>query len=153
MAFVLRSPAFEDEARIPDLYTCLSGNLSPPLAWDDVPAGALSFAITCEDPDAPKGTFHHWAIFDIPAYVRELPEGFGNTQHEGIRQAKNDFGTVGYGGPCPPPGHGEHHYRFRIFALRVETLRVDENASCREVAQAASHHIAAEAELTGTFSR
>ena len=153
MAFVLRSPAFDDESRIPNLYTCLGRNLSPPLAWEDVPGDVLSFAITCEDPDAPKGTFQHWGVFDIPAYVRELPEGFGNGEHQGIRQAKNGFGKTGYGGPCPPPGHGDHHYRFRIFALSVETLQLGDDADAAQVAEAARHHIVAESELTGIFSR
>ena len=153
MALVLRSPAFDDEGRIPNLYTCLGRNLSPPLVWEDVPADVLSFAITCEDPDAPKGTFQHWAVFDIPAYVRELPEAFGNGEHPGIRQARNDFGKTGYGGPCPPPGHGDHHYRFRIFALRVETLPVGDDPGGAEVAATAAHHLVAEAELTGIFSR
>ena len=153
MAFLLRSPAFDDDGRIPNLYTCLGRNLSPPLVWEDAPAGVLSFAITCEDPDAPKGTFQHWAVFDIPAYARELPEGFGNGGHGSIRQARNDFGQTGYGGPCPPPGHGEHHYRFRIFVLGVEALPVGDDPSCADVAAKAAHHMVAEAELTGLFSR
>lgn len=153
MTLVLRSPVFEDGDRIPNLYTCLGRNLSPPLEWDGVPEEVMSFALTCEDPDAPKGTFQHWAVFDIPAYVRDLPEGFGNAEHEGIRQAVNDFGKTGWGGPCPPPGHGEHRYRFRLFALNVETLPVGDAPRCAAIAEIAGHHIVAEAELTGLFSR
>lgn len=153
MAFVLHSPVFEAGDRLPNLYTCLGPNLSPPLAWDGVPEEVMSFAITCEDPDAPKGTFRHWAVYDIPATARELPEGFGNGDHPGIRQAVNDFGKTGYGGPCPPPGHGEHHYHFRIFALNVEALPLGDEPTVADVAEAARHRIVAESELTGVFSR
>ena len=153
MAFVLRSPVFDDDGRIPNPYTCLGANTSPPLAWEGVPEEVMSFAITCEDPDAPKGTFRHWAVFDIPTFIRELPEGYGNAQHEGIRQARNDFGKTGYGGPCPPPGHGVHHYEFRLFALNVETLPVGDDATVEQVGEAARKHIVAEAALTGVFSR
>lgn len=137
MVLVPTSPVFEDGGRIPNLYTCPGPNLSPPLTWDEVPGDVLSFALTCEDPDAPKGTFHHWAVYDIPAYARELPEGFGNAEHGNIRQARNGFGKIGWGGPCPPPGHGEHRYVFRLFALGVENLPVGDAPTCADIAEAA----------------
>lgn len=154
MAFQLSSAAFKDGKRIPDRYTCTGKDISPPLAWSGAPEGARSFALLCDDPDAPGGTWHHWAVFDLPADTRGLPEAYPTDATVGTsRQAVNDFRRTGYGGPCPPPGHGLHHYHFRLLALTVARLELGPKARCPEVAAAAQPHLLGEARLTGTYSR
>lgn len=154
MALAITSPAFGHGDEIGRRFTCDGDDVSPPLTWSGVPADTMSLALLCDDPDAPRGTWHHWAIFDIPADVTALPEGYRRQERVGnIRQAVNDFGTVGYGGPCPPPGHGLHHYHFHLLALGIETLGLGESALCVDVAKAAQPHILAEAELVGTYKR
>jgi Raf kinase inhibitor-like YbhB/YbcL family protein len=152
--FQLRSPAFADGAAVPVRHTCDGEDLSPPLVWSGAPAGARSFALLCDDPDAPAGTWHHWALFDIPATTTRLDEGVPATETAGVmRQAVNDFGRFGYGGPCPPRGHGVHHYHFRLLALDVPSLGLAGRVRCREVERAARAHVLATAELVGTFRR
>jgi len=108
----------------------------------------------CDDPDAPAGTWHHWSLFDIPATVTELEEGLSRDAHvDAMRQAINDFGETGYRGPCPPRGHGTHHYHFRLLALDIDKLSVKDRAKCKEVETAARSHVIATAELVGTYSR
>jgi Raf kinase inhibitor-like YbhB/YbcL family protein len=154
MAFRLTSSAFDHNAAIPRRYTCTGEDLSPAFEWDDPPPGARSFALLCDDPDAPGGTFHHWAVFDIPPDLRRLAEGLRPmaAPMPGMRQAINDF-RVGYGGPCPPPGHGTHHYHFQLLALDVEQLSVDPRPTCRAIDQAAREHTLGAAELVGLFHR
>ncbi|MDQ2858619.1 MAG: YbhB/YbcL family Raf kinase inhibitor-like protein [Candidatus Eremiobacteraeota bacterium] len=108
---------------------CKGGNRSPHLAWSDVPEGTQSFAVICHDPDAPTGVgFFHWILANIPVGVRELAEGAGNagaaSMPSGAVSGVSDFGAVGYGGPCPPPGDAPHHYRFTVYALKSK-LPVD----------------------------
>jgi Raf kinase inhibitor-like YbhB/YbcL family protein len=155
MTFRLTSPAFDNNAEIPKRHTCSGEELSPPLEWSGAPEGTRSFALVCEDPDAPGGTFHHWAVFDIPADWTQLPEGLApaETQVSGLRQAMNDFGKSGYGGPCPPKGHGIHHYHFRLLALGVDRLDLTGRASCPKVAERARAHLVGSAELVGLFQR
>lgn len=154
MTFSLSSPAFEDGAPVPKRCTCDGEDLSPPLQWDGVPANTKSFALLCEDPDAPAGTWHHWAIYDLPADTRSLAEGYPTeAQAGGARQARNDFRRLGYGGPCPPRGHGIHHYHFRLLALAAAALDLGPAPACEEVASAAMPHVLAEARLTGTYGR
>ena len=106
MAFNITTTAFEEGAFFPVQHTCDGDNTSPPLRWDDVPKGAVSFALILEDPDAPGGVFTHWIVYNLPADCRELEKiipiekNLGN----GAIQGKNDFGKYGYGGPCPPKG-------------------------------------------------
>jgi hypothetical protein len=147
----LTSDAFEDGAAIPARFTCDGENLSPPLAWGDLPAGARSLALLCEDPDAPGGTFRHWAAFDIPADVAALPEGA--SQDGGLTEAVNDFGALGYGGPCPPPADPPHRYVFRLLALSQPRLALPARPSCRAVARAAGAALLGEATLTGLRAR
>ncbi|MBD1544908.1 YbhB/YbcL family Raf kinase inhibitor-like protein [Roseibium aggregatum] len=155
MAFRLASPAFENNDEIPEGHTCMGANLSPRLEWSDPPPDALSFALVCLDPDAPGGTFYHWAVFDIPKDMRELEAGLraDAKRPDGLRQALNDFGKPGYGGPCPPRGHGPHHYRFCLFALDVAKLETGDHARCRQILEAARPHALATAEITGLFER
>jgi Raf kinase inhibitor-like YbhB/YbcL family protein len=110
------SSAFDDRAAIPRRFTCDGENLSPPLQWSGTPAGARSFVLLCDDPDAPAGTWHHWAAYDIPPTTTELADDAA--QNTKMKQAVNDFRKVGYGGPCPPHGHGPHHYHFRPLPSR-----------------------------------
>jgi Raf kinase inhibitor-like YbhB/YbcL family protein len=118
MAFSLRSSVIEAGSRIPEAYTCDGRDVSPPLRWEDAPAGTQSFALICEDPDAPMGTWVHWVVYNLPADARKLPEGVPAREglQDGSLQGKNDFGRVGYGGPCPPRGK-PHRYFFRLYAL------------------------------------
>ena len=154
MAFQLTSSDFADGERMPVRHTCEGEDVSPPLAWTDAPSAARSFALVCDDPDAPAGTWHHLAIFDIPITATALSEGFSRDPNaRAIRQAINDFGVAGYRGPCPPRGHGTHHYHFKLLALDVDKLPVKQRAKCKDVEAAARPHVIATAELVGTFSR
>ena len=154
MAMQLISPAFSDGQRIPDRHTCDGGDLSPPLIWSGAPDQVRSFVVLCSDPDAPGGTWWHWALYNIPPDRARLPEGYPtDAMVDGTRQAITDFRRTGYGGPCPPPGHGTHHYRFRVLALDVDRLDLPPQAHCREVETAARSHVLAEASLTGLYSR
>lgn len=149
----LRSSAFADGSAIQRRFTCEGEDISPPLEWSDVPDGTQSFALLCDDPDAPGGTWHHWAAYDIAHDRTSLPLGAARDAAAlGFKQAINDFGKPGYGGPCPPPG-SPHHYHFRLLALSVERLAVRANASCREVASATNSRKLAEATLVGIYRR
>ncbi|MFA7412874.1 MAG: YbhB/YbcL family Raf kinase inhibitor-like protein [Rhizobium sp.] len=155
MDFKLTSPAFNNGAIIPLRYTCSGEDVSPALEWQDAPHGTKSFALTCSDPDAPGGTFYHWAIFDIPADWRRMAQGIPRQASlpSGSRQAVNDFGRIGYAGPCPPVGHGPHHYYFRLLALDVEHLELGDDPRCREVEPTARPHCLAVTEIVGLFER
>jgi Raf kinase inhibitor-like YbhB/YbcL family protein len=118
------------------------------LKWGEPPAGTKSFALVIDDPDAPSGAFRHWGVFDIPASARSI----GGGQQIGT-EVKNDFGKPGYGGPCPPKGHGEHHYHFKLFALDADRLDVSPGAKVADVETAARQHAIAEGELVGTYER
>lgn len=154
MSFRLTSPSFDDGARLPVQLTCEGQDVSPALGWDDAPTATQSYALLCDDPDAPGGTWHHWALYDIAAGTSRLDHAFPTRpQVEGARQAVNDFGQVGYRGPCPPRGHGTHHYRFRLLALDVAELPLGAEPKCPDVEAAARPHVLGEARLTGTYSR
>jgi Raf kinase inhibitor-like YbhB/YbcL family protein len=147
--FALGSEDLKDGERIPAAHSCEGEDLSPHLSWPEAPPGTKSFALIMDDPDAPDGTFRHWAVYDIPANVNELPRGDAGR----FRQAVNDFGRAGYGGPCPPEGHGEHRYRFKLYALDVDALTVQPDAKVSQVEEEAKRHQVAMAELTGTYER
>jgi Raf kinase inhibitor-like YbhB/YbcL family protein len=144
----LTSDAFQNGLPIPPEYSCDGANKSPALRWDEPPAGTKSFALVVDDPDAPGGTFRHWGTWDIPATTRSIAPG----QSVGS-QATNDFGKPGYGGPCPPKGHGPHHYHFKLFALDTDKLGLTPGAKVADVEKAAGKHALAEGELIGTFER
>ena len=147
----LVSSAFADGAAIPRRFTCDGEDLSPPLQWSDAPEGTKSFVLLCDDPDAPGGTWHHWAAYDIPPAVAEFAAGAARNKDK--KQAVNDFRKAGYGGPCPPHGHGPHHYHFRLLALSTDQLQAKANASCRDIEREARKSAVAEAILVGWYER
>ena len=153
MGMHLTSPAFRYGERMPERFGCDGANISPPMTWSEPPQGTHSFALFCDDPDAPDGTFHHWAVYDIPVTTHDLPEDFASADMIGLaRQGVNDFGKVGYGGACPPKGHGTHHYHFKLMALDVGHLDV-RGARCGDIEAAARTHALAEIDLVATYSR
>jgi Raf kinase inhibitor-like YbhB/YbcL family protein len=154
MALTLNSPAFAANQPIPDRFSRDGGNVSPPIEWRGAPPGTQSYALVLEDPDAPKGTFRHWAVYNIPASVERLSEGAGSgPSATAMDMAVNDFGDRHYDGPQPPPGHGTHHYHFRLFALNAPQLRLFGKASAKEVLEAAQAHSLAQADVVGTYER
>ncbi len=149
----LGSDAIFDGGTVPRRYTCDGEDLSPPLIWNNPPTQTKSFVLLCDDPDAPSGTFHHWALYDIPAESRELAEGADGNAGEAFKRGINDFRELGYRGPCPPHRHGPHHYRFRLLALAIARLPVPERPSCRQVEHEAQRHVLAEARLVASYER
>jgi Raf kinase inhibitor-like YbhB/YbcL family protein len=153
--FTIKSSAFKDGETIPKKFTCDGQDFSPELSWENAPAGTKSFALICEDPDAPGGTFIHWVIYDIPANVTKLDENVKKVGlvDDKIKQGVNDFGRIGYGGPCPPRGHKPHRYIFKLYALDVETLGLNSGATAEQVESKAKGHILGEARITGLYGR
>lgn len=149
----MKSSAFENGGFIPSKYTCEDEDISPPLSWSDVPKGTKSFALICDDPDAPFGVWVHWVIFNIPADKRKLEENIlkKGLLPERIIQGLNDFGKVGWGGPCPPPGK-PHRYIFKLYALDT-ILSIEEGATKEELIEAMKSHILTETKLIGIYQR
>lgn len=146
MPFTLRSSTFQEGESIPRQFTCDGQDRTPPLAWVDPPEGTRSFALIMDDPDAPSGTFTHWLLYDVPASTKEIADqSLGKT-------LPNDFGRAGYGGPCPPPGHGAHRYFFTLYAVDVPAL--DVHGRTREALERAlDAHALATARLMGRYER
>lgn len=154
MSFAIKSAAFANGGEIPRKFTCSGENVSPAMNWSDVPPKANSLALIVDDPDAPAGTWTHWIIWNIPAHVPSLPEGvppMKETLPNGAHQGRNDFGRIGYGGPCPPPGR-PHHYYFRLYALGA-VLDIKSGAGRSELDTAMRSHVLGQAEWTGLFKR
>ena len=153
MAFLVQSTAFKPGAGIPRDHTCDGKDLSPPLSWENPPAGTLAFALICDDPDAPAGDWIHWVVYNIPGTAKGLAQGVQafKTLSDGSSQGKNDFGKIGYGGPCPPKGK-PHRYFFKLYAL-TKTLPLAPGATKKELLRAMENLILAKAELVGTYSR
>jgi len=151
MSFRLESPAFAEGATIPRLHTCEGADLSPALEWSGEPEGTKSFALIADDPDAPVGVWNHWLLWDIPVSTRALAQGFkaGQAGESGT----NDFGRLGYGGPCPPKGHGPHRYFFKLMALDVPSLGLRRGARRAELDRALGAHVLAEAQRMGRYER
>ena len=149
----ITSTAFQQGGVIPKIYTCDDADISPPLSWTGAPEGTKSLALVCEDPDAPVGIWVHWVIYNIPARTTRLPQGMQKigVLPDGTRQGMNDFPRTGYGGPCPPPGHGYHRYRFKLYAL--DTMLDLKDGGEADVQKAAEGHILAETKLTGKYKR
>jgi Raf kinase inhibitor-like YbhB/YbcL family protein len=164
----LTSPAFADGGMIPKTYTCDGRDRSPPLDWSGVPASARSLVLICDDPDAPMGTWSHWVLYNLIPSVQGLEEGLPvqealafiprkekePTQPQARtvegRHGKNDFGTIGYRGPCPPGG--THRYFFRLYALDT-MLEFHTQATRAQVLRAIEGHILAAGRLMGKYSR
>lgn len=148
----IESPAFAQNEEIPSKYTCDGDNVSPPIEWSDVPSGTRTVALICDDPDAPRQDFAHWVMFNIPPEARVLPEDIEGKRQlpDGSRQGTNDFGKLGYGGPCPPSG--THHYRFTLYALDNE-LSVPPSSTKHDVETAMNGHVLEAAQLTGAYKR
>jgi Raf kinase inhibitor-like YbhB/YbcL family protein len=153
MAFELTSSTFKQNGAIPKENTCDGSDISVSLKWGDAPEGTKSFALIADDPDAPRGTWVHWVLYDIPADTSQLIAGVGHQEslQNGAKQGKNDFGKVGYGGPCPPAGPA-HHYHFKLYALD-QTTGLRSKATKRQLLDAMKGHVLAEAELIGTYKR
>jgi Raf kinase inhibitor-like YbhB/YbcL family protein len=153
MGFSIKSPAFETGGGIAPVYTCDDRDISPALTWTDPPAGTLSFALICDDPDAPGGTWVHWLIYGIPAAVRAIPENVPPVQQleDGSCQGRNDFGRIGYGGPSPPRGP-QHRYFFRLLALDT-VPSLPPGSSRQQLETALSGHILDQTEVMGTYKR
>lgn len=149
----ISSPVFREGTAIPARYTCEGEDVSPELNWSGLPAGTKSLALIVDDPDAPRGTFTHWVLFNLPASATTLPEGVPAAPElpDGSKQGRTDFGHTGYGGPCPPPGR-PHRYRFTLYALD-SSLQLAAGASVNQVAAAMKGHILAQGRLVGTFQR
>jgi Raf kinase inhibitor-like YbhB/YbcL family protein len=152
MAIDVRSSAFEEGGAIPAHYTCEGLDISPPLSWSSVPNGTRSLALIVDDPDAPRGAFVHWVIYNLPPDTQRLPEDIPNqrTLPRGALQGMNGAGGIGYTGPCPP--NGTHRYFFKIYALDTE-LDLGARATKEEVANAMEGHVLAEGRLLGTYQR
>ena len=148
----LTSTALADGQAIPAEFTCDGAGRSPPLQWSEPPAGTQSFALVVEDPDAPKGTFRHWCVYDLPASTRQLDTGAAQAGATGLSQTKNDFGEAGYGPPCPPPGDKPHHYHFRLMALGVAELP-GSPSDAKDLLDESEGHVLGSAELVGLYSR
>jgi Raf kinase inhibitor-like YbhB/YbcL family protein len=144
----ITSDAFENGKPIQKQYTCEGPDMSPQLSISDVPTGAKSLALICDDPDAPVGTWVHWVVWNIDPKISQIPEKAGSIGVDGT----NDFRRLGYGGPCPPRGHGTHRYFFKLYALDT-LLDLKKGASKKDLENAMEGHILAKAELMGTYSR
>ena len=145
--------AFEDGAPVPVRYSCEGENVSPEIAWSGVPVGTNSFAVVMDDPDAPRGVFVHWVLFDLPPDFQGLPENVPSAAQleDGGIHGRNSAGNTGYTGPCPPPGYA-HHYRFTVYALD-QMLGLDSSADKQALLDALAGHILAESLHTGTYQR
>jgi Raf kinase inhibitor-like YbhB/YbcL family protein len=165
LTIALRSPAIADGGMIPKEFTCDGAGGSPPLEWSGIPQGAEELVLVVDDPDAPMGTFTHWVVVDLTPRLKGLTAGVTNEEFVptesmvpafdaeplvAARQGKNDFGEVGYGGPCPPSG--THRYVFRLYALDTY-LEIKRSPTRSEVLEAIKGHILAEGRLIGRYAR
>jgi Raf kinase inhibitor-like YbhB/YbcL family protein len=155
MALTLESSAFRANDEIPRKYTCEGDDVSPPLAWSDAPAGAKSFVLIVDDPDAPdprapKTIWVHWVVYNLPASTRALAEGASRQLPGGARDGQNDWKRTGYGGPCPPIGR--HRYFHTLYALDVELPDLREPTKAL-LESAMKGHILGYAELVGTYQK
>lgn len=153
MAFELHSTSFRAGENVPVEHTCDGDDRSPPLGWTGTPKGTLSLALIVHDPDAPRGDWVHWVLFDLPATTTELGEGqpAARTLPSGGHQGRNDFGRIGYGGPCPPPGPA-HRYVFELYALDAP-LDLEPGCTRDDVETAMRGHMLGRAELMGRYAR
>lgn len=146
------SPAFKEGGMIPAAYTADGADVSPPLQFDGVPTNAKSIALICDDPDAPRGTWVHWVLFNWPTDQKSIPENVPRQQTltNGAKQGTNDFGNTGYGGPAPPSG--THRYFFKVYALD-KALDLKPGARKADLLAAINGHILAQGQIMGRYSR
>jgi Raf kinase inhibitor-like YbhB/YbcL family protein len=149
----LTSAAFEHQQRIPRRHTCDGEDVSPELSWHGAPDDTRTFALVMEDPDAPRGVFTHWIYYNLPATIQSLPEDVEKTVRPptGGEQSLNDFGNIGYNGPCPPPGPA-HHYHLILWAVD-RSLDLPPRCSRQTLRDAMRGHILALGELIGIYGR
>ena len=152
MPLLLTSPALPPGGDIPKQYTCDGNDISPPLAWSGSPPGTRSFALIVEDPDAPGRVFRHWAAYNIAATTMSLPAGYHAGAPSPFAEARNDFGKIGYSGPCPPPG-SRHRYVFTLMALSQPRLVLPPSADAEAVISAALPYMIGRADLTASYQR
>ena len=152
MVIKIESKEFNEGNPIPKRYTCDDVNISPPLTWSSIPEEAKSIAIICEDPDAPGGTWSHWVIFNLPGDISGLDEFVMGREilDNGAVQGVNDFGTIGYGGPCPPSG--THRYYFKIYALDRK-IEITSRINRSELLENMGGHIIDQGQLMGIYTR
>jgi Raf kinase inhibitor-like YbhB/YbcL family protein len=147
MTIQITSAAFTDGGKIPRLYTCDDQNVSPPLAWTGVPTNTVGLALIMDDPDAPSGTWVHWVLFNLSSDQTGLDQGKSGIGMDGV----NDFGKIGYGGPCPPRG-SNHRYFIKLYALD-KTLDLKVGATKAQLENAMKGHILAQGQLMGRYGR
>lgn len=148
---IIRSSAFTDNSPIPRQHTCDGLEISPPLYWFDIPQGTKSLALIIDDPDAPKLTWVHWIVYNIPPHTGGLSENISS--HElppGAKEGLNSWERTGYGGPCPPIG--EHRYFHKLYALDIILPDLN-HPNKKQLEKAMKDHILGEAELIGTYMR
>jgi hypothetical protein len=154
--FTISSSSFRNDQPGPVKFSRDGGDISPALKWEGAPSGTKNFALICDDPDAPGGTWVHWLIYGIPGDSIGLKENVSKTETVsslgGVKQGLNSYGSIGYGGPQPPRGHGVHHYHFQLYALDAE-LNLAPRVTRQQLEAAMKGHIIAEADLVGTFVR
>ena len=157
MPFNIKSKAFDDNQEIPRPYTGEGLDKSPPLGWEDLPEGTVELALICDDPDAPfPEPWVHWIIYNLSPSLSELPEQLSSqsslTSPIVAFQGKNSWNKTGYGGPMPPPGHGEHRYFFKLYALN-KPLKLEPAASKQELLKSMEGHILGWTQLMGKYQR
>lgn len=154
MALELTSSVISANQPIPKQFTCEGDGISPPLAWRGVLQNTAVFVLIVDDPDAPRGVFTHWVLFNVPGATDHLEGAVPQTQRLeiGASQGRNDFGDLGYGAPCPPKGDSSHHYRFTLYALDTPLL-LNPGATKQQVLDAMRGHVLNQAQLVGTYAR
>jgi len=154
-SIIVETPAFSMNGTIPRKYTGEGQDLSPPLVWTPFPPGTKEAALIVDDPDAPQPQpWVHWVLYGIPVNTNSLPEGISQSSHvpEGMMQGTSSWDRIGYNGPLPPPGHGLHHYHFKLYALDAQ-LNLDAGLTKDALLEAILGHVIGEGELIGTYQR
>jgi Raf kinase inhibitor-like YbhB/YbcL family protein len=142
----ITSLAFNNNQKIPAKYTCDGQDTNPPLAFSNIPSNTKSLALIVDDPDAPGGDWVHWLVYNLPLDTKQIKEDFKSIATFG----QNDFGKTNWGGPCPPSG--THHYRFKLYALDLES-NLPDNLTKQDLLEKFEGHILAQAELIGIYQR
>ncbi len=148
--FTLSSSAFQEGQEIPELYTCDGGDISPPLSWEQLPNKTQSLVLIMDDPDAPRGVWDHWILFNIPTTIDSLAEDITTNFPVGAKWGLNSWGKKNYGGPCPPSG--THRYFFKLYALDI-ILNLAEGVDKKKLLVTMKGHILGQATLMGKYKR